>query len=75
MVFGLSGAIIGLTTIILPETLGQHLPRTILEAEKNRAFVYFKFNFIFRSVIVFHNSYFILKLLLRKTNKKVIAES
>jgi hypothetical protein len=34
----LSGALVGISTIILPETLGRHLPRNIKEAEENKAF-------------------------------------
>lgn len=42
MVFGISGIFAGLTTIILPETLGRTLPNTIKESEKIGIFSYLK---------------------------------
>jgi MFS transporter, OCT family, solute carrier family 22 (organic cation transporter), member 4/5 len=33
LIFGISGIAVGLTTVILPETLGKNLPNTIDEAE------------------------------------------
>jgi hypothetical protein len=37
-VFGLSGIIVGITTLILPETNGRVLPKSIEEAEQMSVF-------------------------------------